>query len=320
MLKLSHYIDNNLQNLPKFDVRSKITLNASESGKSWRDIYWKVKGEPETNPTDTIGFKRMALGTAAEGLIIQWLRDMSYKGVNVLKTQARLGGSNPEWAGFSDIITMEPNPVDNKYHCVVNEIKLRFGYGATKLLEELDPSTDYMLQLGLYLKDLYDKKGKVYPGRLFYMLIPEQDQKTLLGAFLEFWARYEPETGDVVFYDCYASPGVVLQTKFQEKRVSVKKLLDKWKVLYECLIKDELPPQDYMYKYPLTPEFLAACSDKDIKSAAQGYKILGDWQISYSNYKKKHLELQGTGEGYTPDETELLVREYKRRKPKQRSF
>ncbi len=318
MLNLSRYIDDNIGNLPNYDTRSRITMNASDCGKSLRDIYWKIKGEPETNPTDKIGRKRMDFGSTLENTIVDWIKKLSYKGCQVIKQQARVGGCNPDWAGFVDLVTLEPGG-EGKYETVITEIKTKWGWGAKFLLQDLDPSEDYLLQLGLYLKDYWDKKKKLYKGRLFYMLIPDQDQKTLLGAFVEFYCRFAPETGAVVCYGVEASPGLELP-KFQEKRVSVVKQLDKFSSLYEYVVKDELPPLDYRYKYELTQEFLESKSDTDIKLAAQGYKILGDWQISYSQYKDKHLQLQNTDATYTPQEIELLVKEYIRRHPKQRTF
>ncbi len=318
MLNLSKFIDENLANIPNFSTRSRYSFNASDAGKSMRDLYWKFKGEPETNPTDSLGFKRMDFGSSLEGTIVGWIRGLAYKGIAIIKQQARVGGTNPNWAGFVDLITLE-QVEGGKFEVVVTEIKTKYGYGATLLTQELNPSEDYLLQLGLYLKDFWDKKQKLYRGRLFYMIIPESEQKTKLGAFVEFYCRYEPETGDLVCYQAMGSDCLDLRG-FKEIRVSVTKLLDKWCILNEYLLKDELPPVDYVYKHKLTPEFLASRSDTDIKLAAQGYKILGDWQISYSPYKKKHLELQGSSEGYSPDETELLVQEYKRRKPKQRTF
>lgn len=274
-----------------------------------RDLYWKATGEPETNPTDIVGHCRMLAGKSIEeGLTKYVLENTHWFGIHSYGgEQISVGGSNPSVNGYLDGLLVERKG-DTFGTPMVMEVKLKTGYGAEMFKQSYDPGENYLAQLGYYLRDL-SEKGITNQG------------------FFLFFLASDKSWGEMVQVDCHYENGVVYATKARhidgtEKDINfsleLDPILERLRGLEEAIEKKELPPAEHFYKKPLTPELVAGLSDAHLRKAIKGEKIIGDWQIAYSSYKDKHIELEGSSREYTESELQILKDELKRRYPKSR--
>lgn len=314
MINLGQFIHEKLLKIPSFRLRSKLTFYASDAGKCTRDLYWEKIGEPRTNPTDVVGQMRLDFGTGIEKVIVeQWLQKMHVFGVHLVATQVAVGGTDPDWNGYIDAIVGERDANGN-IHTFLVEIKTKWGKGASWIMQDRKPSEDYLAQLGLYLKDFYDK-GKPKEGCILYYLI--SDNPDVNGQLMQFNCRYLPETEEIQCYQLCTSYGLIESNNI---RVSIRKVLDKFNRVIDYVARGEVPPPDFVYKRALTDEMLTKLSDYEILAAVNGQKIIGDWQVTYSPFKNKIFETDGISPSYTTDEIAKLQAEYRRRHPRTKKF
>lgn len=285
---------------------------ASSLGKDMRDLYWEATGEPETNPTDLVGSLRMNCGTWIEkGIVNDVLTKLHLFGMHLLSNpnkQTPIGGSDPGIDGYLDGLLVERKGDEFSKKPWALEIKTKYGYGATLFKQSYEVSEDYCFQLGYYLRELH-RKGVTNRGLFLFVLIGDNT----LGEIVEILAKYEAETDEVVLWEANHIDGTSVALN---QRVRLQPALDRLKALDGYVARRELPPVDKQHKYPLTAELLSEASDTVIRAMVKGEKVLGDWQIAYSRFKQKHLELQGAG--YTAEEMQQIHAEYSRRFPKGR--
>jgi len=298
---------------PKY--RDRRGFYASSSLDCLRDSFWKWKGEPITNPDDTQSIMRMSIGKwIEEGLKRDVFMQLHREGEHFLGDEVAVGGSSPDWNGYLDVLMASRSDTEGEQaKRYVVEIKTAQGIGADILARELKPKEGYCIQIGLYLKDLHEK-GVTKDGCLYYVLL----SNNYYGSFLSFNCRYLPETCEVEVYEVNTSWGV--SKKLSVRHNLQKKALDRWNKLLTYIEKDETPPPDYEYKYDVKGEKVNAVSDYQLEKAIKGEKILGDWQVAYSRYKNKQLEIDGITPGYTEEEISYLKELYKKRHPRSKKF
>lgn len=283
--------------------RDRRGFHASSAMDCLRDQYWAAKGEPITNPTDVVGKLRMLAGTAVEEeLMKQVFQNLHLYGVHLLATQVSVGGSNPNWDGYVDALVATKDETGSITKYAV-EVKTASGYGADMLYNGEPPKDSYLAQIGLYLRDLHSK-GVTRYGKLFYVLLSDNH----FGSIVVVDVEYLPEQETVRAYRVSYSdkPANEVSITFDIR----KQVLSRWERLEYCLATDTVPEPEYGYKKPLTPEFLASVSTTDLKKAYRGEKILGDWQVRYSRYFDKILQLSGESREYTEAERALIKQEH----------
>lgn len=284
---------------------------SSEITKNARDIYWKLIGEPETNPTDLVGRMRMNCGNWIEtGVNSEIIANLHWFNVHVYGNgQVQVGHTEPVAVnGKLDNLLVQRNG-DTFGKPIVLEIKSKYGGGADWFLTKKDPGESYLGQIGDYLREL-DRRDVTNEGIFLFIIISDSN----LGEVVAIDAKYDRSTDLVTAYRART-----LLAETDEKinfTLKVGFWLDRLARIQKMAEKKELPEVEHYYKYALTKERLLAFSDTQIRAAINGEKVLGDWQISYSKYKQKHIELEGTSLGYTDAEKSLLLAEYKRRHPK----
>lgn len=277
-----------------------------------RDLYWSLSGEKETNPTDLVGNLRMLVGKAIEReLTEQVIRNLHWFGLHAYggAEQIPIGGSNPEVDGYLDGLLVERSADGRFDKPWVLEVKVKNGYGADLFKQDCDPGPEYLAQMGYYLKDLNAKK---VTARGIFLFILNSDKS--MGEMIEIECEYDEATDTVRAYRATHIDGSA--PRALDYRLEMGPVLKRIELIKQAVQKGVLPPSEHRYKHPLTPEFIASLSDAQLKKAIDGEKVLGDWQISYSRYKNKHVEAEGTCLGYSDAERALLVAEYKRRKPR----
>lgn len=290
--------------------RDRRSFYASSALGCSRDQYWEAIGEPQTNHADQLGKIKMMLGSAVEAAIAkEFINDLHWYGIHVLGQQVPVGGSKPNWDGYLDFYVTQK--VEGKWKKYVIEFKTKSGYGADLLKQSFEPSMEYLAQLGLYLKDL-DEKGETNEGMLVYALLSDRG----FGELLQIDCRYEKETKEIVAFRGSCSDGTVRDLDI---RLNIQKVLDNWTHIDKCIEKREVPKPDYQYKYTLTEELLSKQSDATILKMLKGQKVIGDWQVIYSRYFDKQLEVDGIERGYTEQEIAFIRSYYKTRHPKSKS-
>jgi len=308
MIDLVNLLKQKIPQLPNFNVKQKVQFWATDGGKDPRDLYWKITNEPETDPTDFVGLSRFLFGDAIEKAVRdQWITSLGPYGVYLLSSQASVG--TELWSGKPDQI-IGYKKADGSIAPMVLEFKTKWGKGSQTLMGMLEPSEDYLIQIGLYLKDYFRAKIPM-EGVLVYYLI--SDNAAVMGIMLQFCCRYDLATDSVVCYKVIGTNGLDRNLDIKVSIGAVEKRLE---ILKIDIGNNVFPKQTFIYKYPLTQELLDKTNDNQLLSAINGDKVLGDWQIAYSKYKQKHLKLQGSKEGYSQEEIRMLQMAYTKRHPK----
>lgn len=272
-----------------------------------RDQYWAWKKEPETNPTDFLGSMKMLVGTAVEhGLVNSILSKLHFVGWHVIGTQVPVGGSNPNWDGYLDLLMARKT--EEGWSKFVVEIKTKSGYGADLFWQKPEPSPEYMTQIGLYLRDLTNK-GVTSNGLFLYVLMSDNN----FGQLVSVYCTYDAKSDTVTATHFERSDGSDGKLNFS---IDLSTSLNRWRVLDEHLRNGTVPAGEYKYKYELTPELLRDIPDAKLKKIAEGNVIFGDWQPVYSRYKNKQLLVDNIVPERTEDEKALARAEYKRRHPR----
>jgi hypothetical protein len=272
-----------------------------------RDQYWAWKKEPETNPTDFTGSMKMLVGNAIEqGLVTSILNKLHFVGWHIIGTQVPVGGSNPNWDGYLDLLMARKT--DEGWSKFVVEIKTKSGYGADLFWQKPEPSNEYMTQIGLYLRDL-TLKGVTSNGLFLYVLLSDNT----FGQLVSIYCTYNKETDTVTASHFERSDGSSGELNLS---LDLAAALDRWRILDQHLSSNTIPGGEYRYKYELTPELLREIPDPKLKKIAEGSLILGDWQPVYSRYKNKQLLVDGIVPERTEEEKALARSEYRRRHPR----
>lgn len=309
-MNLVKLLTENVPRIEDYRLRDRREFYASSNDKCRRDEYWSFIGEPETNEPDFTASKSFLLGEAIENAFREkWLANLTKQGVYLVGKQVPVGGSKPPWNGYIDFL-LEYRTPDSSELCVV-EFKTITKVGADMLFSNpasLDKD-GYVGQLGLYLKDFYDKGHPNVKGSLFFMGFSANCWMDML----QYNVRYEPETEEAVVYEYIDSKG---SPHKMTKRVSIRAILDKWNDIIQHVKEKKVPKPDYVYKYPVTEEMCKNLSDYMLQKVLKGEKIIGDWQVTYSRYRDKIFEVDGITREYTPEETAIFRAEYRRRHPK----
>jgi hypothetical protein len=272
-----------------------------------RDQYWAWKKEPETNPTDFLGSMKMLVGNAVEqGLVTSILNKLHFIGWHIIGTQVPVGGSNPNWDGYLDLLMAKKD--GDTWTKFVVEIKTKSGYGADLFCQKPEPSNEYLTQIGLYLRDLTNK-GVTSNGLFLYVLLSDSN----FGQLVSIYCTYDKQSDTVKATHFERSDGSNGPLNLS---LNLTEALDRWRVLDQHLANNTVPNGEYHYKYPLTQELLREIPDAKLKKIAEGNLVFGDWQPVYSRYKDKQLQIDKIEPVRTEEEKAIARAEYKRRHPR----
>jgi len=313
MKKLAKYFQIAVVTPNRVNYRDREAHYASGVMTCLRDQYWSWLKEPETNPTDLTGAMKMLVGDAIEKQLVSFVFNQLAADGYLVKTQVPIGGTNPlglnlrPWHGYLDI-QVARKIEDGSWLKFPIEVKTKSGYGADKFWNKMEIDKGYMLQLGLYLSELY-KKGGITDGLFLYVLLSDNH----FGDVVFIHCRFDPGTNSMYAYYYEKSDG---SAGSLEQQVEVTEAFSRWKKLDEALEARREPVGEYKYKYELTPEFLRELSDAQLKKLIDGVAVTGDWQPLYSRYKDKQLLVDKIRPERTDEERALARSEYRRRHPR----
>lgn len=292
----------------RLNYRDKRGHYASRNLTCLRDQYWECTGVPTTNPVDLVGASKMLIGDAVERVLVNGVLDkLHFKGYHLCGTQVAVGGSKPAWNGYVDAVMAERLP-DGSFDVFAVEIKTKSGYGASLFYETPEPTDEYMIQLGLYLKDL-SEKNITSRGCFLYVLLCDKH----FGTMVTVDCHYDEKTKHVHATGYKRSDGT---SGSLNKKYDLGAALARWERLDKHIKEGIAPPPDYRYRYPITPESIQGMSDTALKKLIDGIAVPGDWQVKYSNYKDLQLKTDGISPEISAEERGIAVVEYKRRHPR----
>lgn len=272
----------NVDNLKYVEV-PKVRKNfyASDFGKASLDIYFSWTGEPKTNPPKWYDTLRWGAGNGVEAKMLEILKMNDI--VAPEYDQKLHGGFKIERngitiSGYTDARNKDGEPIEIKSinNKNSNDIKeYTNGY----------PRSSYVGQLAIYLDALGKDRGYLFASSI--------------DGLSRFW--FECRKVGVGIYKC----GNVI--------VNVNDEYARWATLYtEHISKGVLPDiWEYRYKYDVSTLDWRTVSANKISQARNDRGVVGDWPITFSDWKDKIIELQGTTPGYTNEELAIILEKTK---------
>ncbi|HRF70291.1 MAG TPA: hypothetical protein PKV66_02545 [Candidatus Pelethenecus sp.] len=254
--------------------REKEHFYSSDFGKSLIDLYFAFTKEPVTNPpkwSDTLKWEA-GKGVESGMLIILKMngvvpQDYDQKEHGRIELKYKTIQIN----GYIDALTVTGLPIE------IKSINNKNAFDISKY-ENGYPRENYVGQLATYM----ESKG-VDRGFLFVASVD---------GLSYFW------------FECQALGNG--KYKCGNVTVDLYKEWDKWVELKDIVDSGSPAPFnyifEYVYKFPIENIDWNDISKTDIGKARNGHKVIGDWQVLWSNWKNRLIELQNTTLGYTEEE------------------
>lgn len=296
--------------LPRLNLKPWGGFWATDAMKNPRDLYWKITGEPQTDPMDFMGCFNTTSGEAMEETLAKkWFSKLGPHGLFLFDQQIYLGETDPiTWSGKADFLFMDK---DKKFY--LKEMKTAYGTGGEWLLNRLTPKDDQAAQLALYARALHRQNKRVESCSLVYFIYGNNAQTR---SIIEFSGSYQPDDDTFVF-DTIVQP---LGERPFHYVVKLNDIFTNWALVLKHVKEKTVPPATHLYKYPVTESMIKNLKDYELLQAIEGTKVHGDWQIEYSSYKKLHLSLTKDKPFYSIDEIRMFEKEYLTRHPKSKKF
>lgn len=263
-----------------YEQRERTAFYASDFEKALIDIYFAWIQEPVTNPPSWNETLKWGAGRGVEDQFSIILKqsgivEEDYDQKEHGRVELRPDKFDIQINGYVDFISKNGHPIE----CKSCNNKSRWDIIA---YNKGEPRRSYVGQLAHYMHHLDAEKGALFAA-------------TIDG--LHYW-----------WLDCFKTGPYSYQCGKIE--VDLGKEWAKWEDLYNNNIKKKELSQDiiweYVYKYPLTEIDWKDQSKTKIREARNGRYVFGDWQIKYSNWKDKIIELQDEVPGYTNEELDYI--------------
>jgi len=258
----------------KQDDYEKKNFSASDFGKSMIDLYFAFTKEQVTNPPSWNETLKWGSGKGVEEQMLTILKmngvvkeDYNQKEHGRIEHKYKSIQIN----GYIDALSVDGLPIEIK--SINNANKYDIGK-----YENGYPRENYVGQLSTYMEAKGQQRGFLFVASI--------------DGLSYFW--FECKSLGSGKYKC----GNVTVDLYKE--------WDKW-VELKFFVDKSMPYHnewlfEHRYKYPVKELDWKKVSKTDISKARNGHKVLGDWQISWSPYKNKIIELQGDFLGYSAEE------------------
>lgn len=260
------------------EQREKKAFYASDYGKSAIDLYFGFTGEPVTNPASWNETLKWGAGNGVEAQMLTILKDSNIVPSDYdQKIHGRIE-IEPEPGifvhGYIDALSIGGRPIE------IKSINNKNSYDIKKY-ENNNPRESYVAQLATYME-----AKEVDKGALFVSSIDGLNY---------FWFDC-----DKIGYRLYKCGNVVIDLDKEYKR---------WRDIYNNNIKTgQLPdPFEFLYKYDVNTIDWYKTPKATITKARTGKAVIGDWQVQWSPWKNRIVELQGTTLGYTNEELKIIL-------------
>ena len=190
-------------------------VRISNSGHCPRELTYIASGYQETEPPDEEGEFRMAMGHAAEVLIIKSLKRRGWDTQHTvadsrqLELQVEIPGTGRTMTGHPDGICRHPVFTNN--HWLPLECKSMSPIMADRVAQDGLPDTypQYMAQVALYDRALYDMGLTTYPNHAVFAIIDREGTPRPMER-----VKIEPQAADAILQTLaqvfhYAEQGII---------------------------------------------------------------------------------------------------------------
>lgn len=260
---------------------TKKNFSASDFDKWDLELFFAMTGEPVTNPKDATSSVRLTTGSAIEDAVMELYKmngiveefyDQDYDGrMEMVRCGVKV-------TGYMDAVTqkndfgLQPNvPIEIKSINNNNKFDVT-DYNMGK------PRPNYVGQLSTYMDFKNTDVGYL--------------QVVTIDGLQDF------------FFECRKIGEGLYQCG--ETIVNIAKEYERWAQIQRMIDEGKMPNVfGYRYKYPLAEIDWKSLSSYKIQKMRSGI-VLGDWQIQYSPWKDKIIQLQGDVLGYTEEEMEII--------------
>lgn len=262
--------------LIKFEDRQKKAFYAGDYDKSNLDLYFAFTGEPQTNPAKWNDTLKWGAGRGVEDQMGKILKDSGIVDPDYdQKTHGRveMKKCGIQINGYIDFKSLLGNPIECKSINNANKNDI------WKYEHEM-PRESYVGQLANYMEFTGADQGALFVASI--------------DGLHYFWIPCKR-----------IAPGIY---KAGRVTVDMNKEWQRWGDLYKNFIEPKIMPDiwQYRYKYDVFTLDWKAQSASAISKARNNHAVIGDWQISWSPWKNKIIELQGTVTGYTAEELAFI--------------
>ena len=258
------------------EQREKKNFWASDFDKPNLDLYFAYIGEPKTNGPKWYETLKWGAGNGVEDAMLKILKMNGVVAEDY--DQKEHGGFKIERegitvSGYTDARNLDGEPIEIKSINNANTNGIREyanGY----------PRRNYVGQLSIYLDALGKEKGYLFASSI--------------DGLHRFWFECTRVRDGV-----YKCGNVVVNVQDEYRR---------WAKLHaEHIVPRKLPDLfQYTYKYPVADIDWTKISAAKISSARTGKAVIGDWELGWSDWKNRIVELQGSQLGYTNAELEII--------------
>ena len=257
------------------EKREKTAYYASDYGKSTLDLYFSLTNEPITNPIEWDDMIRLEAGKGVENALVKVLKDSGYVDENYEQKSISIVREGVEIHGKIDAILKDGTPVE------IKSINNKNVFDVRKYHDGF-PRESYVGQLAIYMDAL-----EVDYGYLFAVTLDGLEKFLILCQKIGE-GKYRCGNVEVDIAKEYKR-----WAKIWNENIISKKLPDIWEYTY----KPKIDSIDWT-KVPLA---------KRRNAVMNGVVVGSDWQITYSPYCNKIVELQGEVRGYTDEEKKILA-------------
>lgn len=262
----------------EYKHKKKENFHPTDSLKASIDLWLAFNNVQVTNPPTWYDTVKFGAGKGAELELLDVLKESKLVHPDYdQEKDGRIEKTYPNGVvltGYVDAISMKGNPIE------IKTINNKNKFDIEKYSNGL-PRENYVGQLSFYMDVLGKDRGA--------LLVVSID------GLHRFWIENR-RIGDGL----YKCGNIVFDLNAELKR---------WEYIYSK--KDEpTVPEDILWEYTYKRDIKTlnwdSISASEISKARNGHKVIGDWQIQYSNYKDKIIELQGETIGYTNEELEYI--------------
>lgn len=259
-----------------FEDRPKTAFYAGDTFKSALDLYFGFTHEPKTNPPEWFETLKWAAGNGVESAMLKVLKENGKVPQDYdqkIHGRVDIEREGVPIHGYIDAKTVDGEPIEIKS---INNA----NYEDVKKYKMGNPRENYVGQLAIYLDALDLDHG--------YLFVSSID------GLNRFW------------FDC-RKIGHRLY-KCGNVTVDLDKEYKRWASIYFDNVIPGIMPDiwEYRYKVPVSEVNWKSLKDGAIIKARNNHAVIGDYQIGWSDWKDKIVELQGETLGYTKEELEYI--------------
>lgn len=259
-----------------YQGKKKTSFWASESEVMAFDIYHRWKGTTPTNPITEEKLMMLKMRKLTEEAVVGLMRRSGF----VIERLTNAERCLIEWGEHKTPISGYPDlgvGIDKEE--IVVEIKTYYGNHQDSEIRNGRVKTSYLKQLAMYM----------YYFKLPHGILLLINQGTGLRTEFELYN----EGKNPYHFIC---PDNTME-------INLKDTFERFeKIWVENILTDKEPEIEYQYKYDIHKIDWGTTSSSKISKARQNKAVIGDWQVTYSDFKNLIVEKQGTCLGYSKEE------------------